>query len=56
MQRDQEMRDLEALKREEMAKREIIEREKERLIKENEDILKSYYSKGYYKTLTNYNK
>jgi hypothetical protein len=29
----------------------MIEREKERLIRENEDILKSFYSKGYFKSL-----
>jgi hypothetical protein len=52
LQRDQELKELEVRKKEEISKREIIEREKERLIRENEDILKSYYSKGYFKSLS----
>ncbi len=56
MQRDQELKELEMLKKEEMSKREFIEREKERLIRENEDILKSFYSKGYFKTISGLSK
>ncbi len=52
LQREQELNELETLRREEMSKRELIEREKERLIRENEDILKSFYSKGYFKTVS----
>ena len=56
LQREQELKELEMLKKEEMAKRELIEREKERLIRENEDILKSFYSKGYFKTVSGLSK
>jgi hypothetical protein len=42
---------LQKLKGEEIAKRELIQREKENLIREHEDLLKSFFSKGYYKTV-----
>jgi len=35
----------------EAEKRELIEKEKERLLKEHEEILKTFYAKGYLKTL-----
>lgn len=53
LQKDQELRDLQKLKKEEVGKRELIEREKERLIRENEDLLKTYFAKGYFKSLGN---
>jgi uncharacterized protein (UPF0335 family) len=52
LQREQEVIELETQKREEISKRELIEREKEKLIRENEDIFKSFYSKGYFKTIS----
>ena len=36
-------------------RRKLIEAEKERLIRENEALLKNYYAKGYYKTLKTLN-
>ena len=36
-------------------KRELIEKEKEKLIKEHEEILKNYFAKGYHKSLNNLN-
>jgi len=39
----------------EVEKRGLIEKEKERLIKEHEDILKTYFAKGYLKSLNNIN-
>ena len=35
----------------ELEKLKLIQQEKERLIRENEDLLKNYYAKGYYKSL-----
>ena len=43
------------LKKEEVMKRELIELEKEKLIREHEEILKTYFAKGYYKSLSNLN-
>ena len=44
--------ELEDAKRKEAQRRVLIEQEKARLIKENEDLLKSYYAKGYYKSVS----
>ena len=55
LQKDHELRELEALQQQEIRKREIIEREKDKLIKEHEEILKNYFAKGYYKSLGNLN-
>jgi hypothetical protein len=46
------LKELEVKKKEEVSKRELIEREKERLIRENESILKSFFSKGYFKSMS----
>ena len=46
-QKAQALKELEDAKKEEEAKRILIEKEKERLIRENEDLLKKYYAKGY---------
>ena len=51
LQKEIEIRDLINLKEEERKKRELIEREKERLVYENEEILKSFFAKGYQKSL-----
>jgi hypothetical protein len=56
LQKEQELNELENLKAAEIDKRKAIEREKERLIKENEEILKSYFSKGYFKSLADLEK
>ena len=48
-QREKEMDEYNKLKQEEDAKKYIIEQEKLRLLKENEDLLKKYYPTGYYK-------
>ncbi len=53
LQKEQELQDLENQKRAEVRKRELIEMEKEKLIKEHEEILKTYFAKGYYKSLNN---
>lgn len=50
-QKEVELEELEKNKQEEVKKREVIEREKERLIREHEDLLKTYFSKGYYKSV-----
>lgn len=55
MQREQELRELELQKQEEERKRYLIEAEKERLIRENEELLRSYFSKGYNKSLQTLN-
>jgi hypothetical protein len=47
------LKQLEKLKKDEIMKREVIEKEKERLIKEHEDLLKTYYTKGYYQSVSN---
>ena len=46
-QKDQELAELEKAKKKEEEERYLIEKEKERLIKENEYLLKSYYPTGY---------
>ena len=51
LQKELEIRDLINLKEEERKKRELIEREKERLVYENEEILKTFFAKGYQKSL-----
>lgn len=51
-QKEQELQELEDAKRKEAQRRVLIEQEKARLIKENEDLLKSYYAKGYYKSVS----
>ena len=49
LQKEEELKNLEQLKIKEQAKKYLIEQEKQRLLKENEDILKSYYPLGYQK-------
>lgn len=51
LQKEVEMRELVNKKEEEKRKRELIEREKERLVIENEEILKTYFAKGYHKSM-----
>ena len=51
LQKEQELKERENLKAKELAKRYIIEQEKKRLLKENEDLLKGYYPLGYQKGL-----
>lgn len=51
LQKELEMRELVNQREEERRKRELIEMEKERLVKENEEILKTYFAKGYHKSL-----
>ena len=51
IQKELEMRDLINQREEEKRKRELIEREKERLVMENEEILKTYFTKGYHKSI-----
>ena len=46
-QKQQVLKELEDQKKEEERKRILIEKEKERLIRENEALLKKYYAKGY---------
>ena len=46
-QKEQELEELEKAKKKEEEERYLIEKEKERLIKENEYLLKSYYPTGY---------
>ena len=48
-QREKEMNEINKLKEEEDAKKYIIQQEKIRLLKENEELLKKYYPIGYYK-------
>jgi hypothetical protein len=56
LQKEQQLKNLEKLKMEEEAKRYIIEQEKQRLIKENENLLKSYYPLGYQKAINSLRK
>lgn len=51
LQKEQELKNLEKLKIQEQARRYIIEQEKRRLIKENENLLKSYYPLGYQRAM-----
>jgi len=53
LQKDVELKELINLKDMEVRKRELIEREKERLLYENEEILKSHFPKGYNKSVGN---
>ena len=48
-QKESELKVIEKIKEEEDAKKYIIEQEKLRLLKENEELLKKYYPIGYYK-------
>ena len=48
-QKERELYDINKSKEEEDARRYIIEQEKLRLLKENEELLKKYYPSGYYK-------
>lgn len=52
MQKEQELRELHKLKQEEISKRELIEIEKEKLIREHEDLLRNFFSKGYVKSVS----
>jgi hypothetical protein len=51
LQKDLEMKELINQREEERRKRELIEREKERLVRENEEILKTYFAKGYHRSV-----
>ena len=51
LQKEDELKNREKLKVQEKARKYIIEQEKQRLIKENEDLLKGYYPLGYQKAL-----
>lgn len=53
MQKEQELIELQNKQKEEIKQREMIEREKEKLIREHEVLLKTYFAKGYYKSLNN---
>ena len=48
-QKESELNEIKKIKEEEDGKRYIIEQEKIRLLKENEELLKKYYPVGYYK-------
>ena len=49
LQKEEELKNLEQFKIKEQAKKYLIEKEKQRLLKENEDLLKGYYPFGYQK-------
>ena len=51
LQKEEELKNSQQLKIKEQAQKYIIEQEKKRLIKENEDLLKGYYPLGYQKAL-----
>ena len=51
-QKSHELRELELKQKEEAAKRELIEKEKEKLIREHESLLKNYFAKGYQKSVS----
>ena len=51
LQKEEELKNIEQLKIKEQAQKYIIEQEKRRLIKENEDLLKGYYPLGYQKAI-----
>ena len=51
LQKEEELKNIQQLKIKEQAQKYIIEQEKKRLIKENEDLLKGYYPLGYQKAL-----
>ena len=48
-QKESELKEINKIKEEEEARKYIIEQEKRRLLKENEELLKKYYPIGYYK-------
>ena len=50
-QKEQELAELEYAKRKEEHERYLIEQEKQRLIKENEALLKAYYPTGYHRAI-----
>ena len=50
-QKEQELADLEMAKKKEEHERYLIEQEKQRLIKENENLLKAYYPTGYHRAI-----
>ena len=52
-QKENELFELQRQKEEETRKREIIEIEKERLVREHEEILKNFFKKGYDKSVNN---
>ena len=56
LQKEDELKNREKLKVQEKARKYIIEQEKQRLIKENEDLLKGYYPLGYQKALNSLKK
>ena len=56
LQKEEELKNQETLKIQEKAKKYIIEQEKQRLIKENESLLKSYYPLGYQKAINSLKK
>ena len=56
LQKEAELKNREKLKVQEKARKYIIEQEKQRLIKENEDLLKGYYPLGYQKALNSLKK
>ena len=51
-QKEQELEELELAKKKEEHERYLIEQEKQRLIKENETLLKAYYPTGYHKAIS----
>ena len=51
LQKEAELKNREKLKIQQQAKKYIIEQEKQRLVKENEDLLKGYYPLGYQKAM-----
>lgn len=51
-QREQELQELEKRKKQEEATRYLIEQEKNRLLRENEQLLKKYYPLGYQKAVS----
>ena len=51
LQKEEELKNREKLKIQEKARKYMIEQEKQRLIKENEDLLKGYYPLGYQKAI-----
>merc|ERR1711957_1018175 len=54
LQKGQEINELEKQRSEETYKREIIQKEKERLIAEHENLLKDFFKKGYNKSTGNF--
>ena len=56
LQKEAELKNKEQLKIKEQARKYMIEQEKQRLIKENEDLLKGYYPLGYHKAVNSLKK